>query len=65
MTPEPELRYVSVSMYHIPAHAVRDRRMVTVCGVELDERQVERMVDRVTCKTCQALLDARGELVPA
>ena len=65
MTYEPELRYVSLSVNLYVTHAVLGRQGQTVCGRDLDERQIERFTRGVTCATCIAILGSRGDLVPA
>lgn len=65
MTTDPELRYVSLTRYHSATHGARGRQMVTICGKDLDDLHVERLIDRLTCNSCQELLDAERQEVPA
>lgn len=59
MTAGTELRYISVSQYHYNTHAVVGNWMTTVCGKVLDDRHVERLRSRLTCKTCQELVETQ------
>ncbi len=65
MTQDLEIRYVSLSMYHRTTHAARGRYLVTLCGQDLTDKHVERMIDRATCSHCLGILNANHQAVPA